>query len=71
MIYTGYVRNRVVILDEEASLPDGTQVRVEPVEVQKPKTLAEKFQDVIGKAKDMPADFAEQHDHYIHGAPKE
>jgi hypothetical protein len=71
MIYTGYVRNGVVILDEEASLPDGTQVRVEPVEVQKPKTLAEKFQDVIGKAKDMPADFAERHDHYIHGAPKE
>lgn len=36
----------------------------------KAKTLLETLAPVIGKAKWLPADFAEQHDHYIHGAPK-
>ena len=76
MIYRGRVKNGVVVLDADAKLPDGTEVKVEPVETtavdvesQMP-TLYERFKDVIGKANGLPEDFAEQHDHYIHGTPK-
>ena len=31
MSYPGHVKNGVVIFDESISLPDGTEVRVEPV----------------------------------------
>ncbi len=31
MTYPGRVKNGMVVLDEPASLPDGTRVRVEPV----------------------------------------
>lgn len=70
MIYRGRVKNGMVVLDENIALPDGIEVRVEPVEARPTKTLAETFQNVIGTAKDLPSDMAEQHDHYIHGTPK-
>lgn len=31
MIYRGHVKNGVVILEDEAVLPEGAEVRVEPV----------------------------------------
>ena len=34
------------------------------------KTLYDRLKRVIGKAKGLPRDFAAQHDHYIHGAPR-
>ena len=71
MIYRGHVKNGVVVIDQDGALPEGAEVRVETMEGQPPKTLAERFKDVIGKAEGMPADFAENHDHYIHGDPKE
>jgi len=48
----------------EANLPGGTEVRVEPVD---PKTLAERLKDVIGTVHGGPPDWAENHDHYVHG----
>jgi hypothetical protein len=30
----------------------------------------EVFEDLIGAADGLPEDLAENHDHYIHGAPK-
>ena len=71
----GVVRNGVVIFGETTVLPEGTEVRVEPI-VQRENvpsagpTLAEQFRDVIGTVPDLPSDMAEQHDHYLHGAPK-
>lgn len=70
MIYNGHVKNGVVILDDSVQLADGTQVRVEPVEDQPRKTLAERFKDIIGVVDDLPSDMAAEHDHYIHGTPK-
>jgi hypothetical protein len=74
MIYRGHVKNGVVVLDKDVRLPDGTEVKVEavePVEDTPRKTLAERFRNVIGVADDLPADMAENHDHYIHGTPKQ
>ena len=63
MIYRGHVKNGVVIFDEDAQLPDGTAVHVQPVEAASRKTLAERFQNVIGIVDDLPADMAQNHDH--------
>jgi hypothetical protein len=76
MIYRGHVKDGTVVLHDDARLPDGTEVNIEPVEaaasVAEPElpTLYERFKDVIGMATGLPPDFAEQHDHYIHGTPK-
>jgi hypothetical protein len=75
MVYRGKVENGVVVLEKDARLPEGTEVRVEPfsqaesIAVEGP-TLAEQFADVIGTVPDFPPDMAAQHDHYLHGAPK-
>jgi len=45
---------------KETSAPSGRRM-----------TLAEQFGDLIGSVPDLPADMAEHHDHYLHGAPKE
>lgn len=75
MVYRGIVENGVVVLREGAKLPDGTEVRIEPLvrEEHVPgegPTLAEQFADVIGTVRELPSDMAKQHDHYLHGAPK-
>jgi len=33
-------------------------------------TLLDRLRPVVGSVKGLPKDFAAQHDHYIHGAPK-
>ena len=67
MMFAGKVINGTIVLPPEAKLPEGTPVRVEPIEIE---TLAERLKDFIGIVDDMPADWAEQHDHYIHGVSK-
>ena len=61
MIYRGRIKNGVVVFDEDAKLPDGTAVYVQPVEEPARKTLAERFKNVIGIVDDLPADKAENH----------
>lgn len=68
MVYRGIVKNGIVILEPGAALPDGTSVEVQAIGDL--PTWGEVLKDVIGKAEDLPSDFARNHDHYIHGAPK-
>ena len=75
MVYRGIVRKGVVVLEEGAKLPEGMEVRIEPVadDESTPSggpTLAEQFGDVIGTVPDLPTDMAENHDHYLHRAAK-
>ena len=75
MVYRGIVKKGVVVIAEGAELPEGMEVRIEPIaqverQVIEGPTLAEQFGDVIGTVPDLPSDMAEQHDHYLHGAPK-
>lgn len=70
MQYEGHVAGGVIVLDDNANLAEGTRVRIVPITTQEPRTLAEKFQNVIGKASGLPDDMAAEHDHYIHGSPK-
>jgi hypothetical protein len=75
MVYRGIVKNGVVVLGEGADLAEGTEVRVEPVArgegpPEAGPTLLEQLSDVVGSVPELPSDMAEQHDHYLHGAPK-
>ena len=75
MTLRGKIKDGAVVLDEPAGLPDGTPVEVRTVEptttdVQAPPTLYDRYKSFIGVAEGLPADFAAEHDHYIHGTPK-
>ena len=73
MLLQGTVKNGTIVLDQPASLQEGA--RVEVVVMEKPVAeqagpLREVLLKSAGCLSDLPADFAEQHDHYIHGTPK-
>ncbi len=70
MSLEGDIENGVVVFDQAVSLPEGTEVRVEPVSPHVRKSLAERYKDIIGVVDDLPEDMAENHDHYLHGTPK-
>lgn len=70
MVFQGHIENGVAVFDEPASLPEGMKVRIVPVVETGRKTLAERFKNIIGAVDDLPADMAENHDHYLHGTPK-
>lgn len=74
MSLEGTVVNGVIVLDEDAKLPEGTKVDVtvkdgSQAETAKQPTLAGLLK-LVGSLDDLPADFAAEHDHYIHGTPK-
>lgn len=68
MTYIGTVKNGLVELPPNAALPDGTTVRVEPVES---GAGGDDFllSDLAVDA-DAPSDLSREHDHYIYGTPK-
>lgn len=60
-----------IVLPPEAKLLPGTQVHVVPVDDRQDKRpIGQKLAEMAGVIKDWPSDFAENHDHYIHGTPK-
>ena len=67
MGFVGVVSKGAVVLPPDANLPDGTEVRVEPLAA---KPLAERLSAVIGIVHSGPPDLAENHDHYLYGTPK-
>ncbi len=66
MHYKGTVKAGVVVLEPTASLPDGTEVWVEPLG-QSATSLGDRLLKHAGVLADLPPDMAENHDHYIHG----
>lgn len=70
MSFIGTVsENGTIVLPPEAKLPAGTRVRVEAMPADD-RPIGQKLLDLAGVVKDWPADFAANHDHYLHGAPK-
>lgn len=72
----GTIQNGVAVPDGECSLPEGTKVRISPsngVHAQAP-TIWDKLRELGKKAESretaLPADLADNHDHYLHGRPK-
>lgn len=66
----GVVQNGVIVLDDAAALPEGMRVRISPATSEQPRTFGERFASFKGAIPDLPADLAEQHDHYRLGTPK-
>jgi hypothetical protein len=65
MTYHGRVKNGVIVLDEPVPLPEGTEVKIEPVEpVTEKPSVWDKLLELEGTAHGLPADVAERHDHY-------
>lgn len=73
MSFEGTVMDGAVVFDSPLALPDGTRVEV-TVSAASPTPLLEplgkRLNRLAGLAADLPADFAEEHDHYIHGTPR-
>ena len=72
MTYRGTIRNGVVELEDGKDLPDGAIVRVELVDQpqDEPGCGHARLMKLAGVIKDRPADWARNHDHYLHGQPK-
>lgn len=78
MTYLGHCENGVIKLDDGVTIAVGARVRIEVLSAADAakcaappaRTLYERYKSVIGKAEGLPSNFAEQHDHYIHGTPK-
>jgi hypothetical protein len=67
MEWEGTVHNGVVVVESDTPLPEGAKVRVV---LPAHSTLGERLKKFKGVAQDLPADLAENHDHYLHGTPK-
>jgi hypothetical protein len=78
MTYRGHVRNGVVVLEDGRGLPDGTEVRVQPVGASASRRKAKsrelnvsrRLLKYAGKAKGLPSDASRNLDHYLYGHPK-
>ena len=71
MEYQGKVVDGVVVLENGESLPEGTRVRVAPLEaIREDETLGQRLLKFAGTAKGLPSDMARNHDYYLHGIPK-
>ncbi len=75
MTYRGTIRNGVVELEQGTDLPDGTVVKVEPLETPSnappgTATIPPLFRMGGSAAKTGLADLATNIDHYLYGHPK-
>ena len=85
MTVQGTVVNGVIVPDNIQLLPEGTRVEIVvpaivdpasacdqhlPSNVDESRSLSELLSQFAGCMTELPADFAAQHDHYIHGTPK-
>jgi hypothetical protein len=71
----GVVHGGVIVPDDTSALAEGTRVRItalppEKPQPEKPRTFGERFAQFRGAVPGLPADLAEQHDHYRLGTPK-
>ena len=79
MTYRGKVKDGVVVLDEPAALPDGTEVSVRALKGARgpvrrkgsAPTLLDELEPFIGMAEGLPPDASANVDHYLYGAPKQ
>jgi hypothetical protein len=70
MTLQGTVVNGVIVVDEPAKLKEGMRVQVVAPEPGGGEPSLANLLKYAGALKDLPEDFASQHDHYIHGTAK-
>jgi hypothetical protein len=60
----GVVHNGVVVPDDVTALPEGARVRISLAPQERVMPFGERFAQFKGAIPNLPADLAEQHDHY-------
>ena len=74
MSFEGTVIDGKVVFDTPSEFPEGTRVEVSlpsaPSNPPQAAPLGKRLNRLAGLATDLPADFADEHDHYIHGTPR-
>ncbi|MCI0685497.1 MAG: hypothetical protein L0Y71_25630 [Gemmataceae bacterium] len=79
------MKNGKVLLEKPRAFADGTEVEVRRAKARKsspkktkpakpkarPRSLADRLRNVIGRAKHLPPDASVNHDHYLYGLPKQ
>jgi hypothetical protein len=70
MTLEGHVENGTIVRKPPTRLPKGARVRVEVIPTSGGPTLFDRIGHLAGKARHLPPDAAEQHDHYLYGTPK-
>ena len=79
MVYSGHIRQGMVVLDQPVVLPEGLPVRVEVTESDGPsrtsgastETPGRRLLKFAGRAVGLPPDAARNHDHYLYGTAKQ
>ena len=74
MTYYGKMENGVVVFNDNATIPDGTQVRIELVQTDRGEDSEAEVSTLFrvaerAKPTGIP-DLAINHDHYLYGHPK-
>ncbi len=71
MIYKGQVKNGVIVFGNQPPLPEGTQVRIEPVPADGPRVQSNgepniwrELRALAGAGHGLPDDAPERHDDY-------
>lgn len=71
MTLYGHIEKGVVVFEQQVALPDGTKVKVEPVEKEPAPpseteipSLYDRLQPFIGAAQGLPEDASRNVDHY-------
>lgn len=71
MVYKGHVERGAIVLDDPVTLVDGTVVRVELADSNRPAdaaiapSRADRYRAFIGALDAMPEDWSENHDKYL------
>ena len=70
MTYKGRIKDGVIVLDNNVSLPEGTEVDVQPAGTAARSEVWDNLLKLAGKAQGLPEDAAKNIDHYLYGNPK-
>jgi hypothetical protein len=71
MSFRSTVQNGVIPVPPDAKLPEGTEVEVTTRESRADtESFTGALLQIAAKTRGLPADLAENHDHYLHGLPK-
>ena len=66
----GVVHNGVIVPDDATALPEGMRVRISPALVPESKPFGERYAQFKGAIPELPADLAENHEHYRLATPE-
>jgi len=69
MTFIATVKDGKIVVPPGVDLPDGTDVKIEPVKNQ--PTIWEKLEKYEGAVDDLPSDLAANHDKYFRGRVQE